>query len=349
MQSFYTDIDGQSLFFRTAGEGPAIFLFHASPSSSAMLIPLIEALAEDFLVIAPDTPGYGQSDPLTTGLVNMRAYTDCLHQFVRQLGLDKVAIYGTATGAQLGIRYALDHPSQVTHLFLDNAAHFTERQRNAILESYFPDITPRSDGSHLLTVWTMVRDLFTFFPWCFDQPQYRLSSPLPPAAVLHRVALDYLVAGSKYHLAYRAAFEHEKAAFVQDLQVPTTLFNWKSSIVQPYIQQLIQQGLPTNIAVKEIATAHRIASMAAHIKEKVGGEGYSQVDFRGCEKASPVVERPSDLPQLELDEYGGYLLKAWFYLRDQQIRKENLSDAEKLIQPVELQRRLVHWLQTERF
>ena len=347
MQSFYTDIDGQSLFFRIAGEGPAIILFHASPSSSAMLVPLIEALAKDFLVIAPDTPGYGQSAPLTAETVNMRTYTDCLHQLVQQLGLDQVAIYGTATGAQLGIRYTLDHPDQVTHLFLDNAAHFTEQQRTAILKAYFPDITPRSDGGHLMTVWTMVRDLFTFFPWCFDQAQYRLSSPIPPSTVLHRVALDYLIAGTNYHLAYRAAFEHEKAAFVQDLQVRTTLFNWTGSIVQPYIQQLIQQGLPANVVVKEIETANRMASMAAHIKEESEGAGHAKVDLSSCETRSPLLERQEDLPRLSIDEYGGYLLKAWFHLRDKQLRAEQVSKEQKLIQAEELQRQLIHWLRTE--
>jgi len=347
MRSFYTAIDGQSLFFRTAGDGPPIFLFHASPSSSAMLTPLIEALAKDFLVIAPDTPGYGQSAPLYAAAINMRTYANCLHHLVQQLGFDQIAIYGTATGAQLGIRYALDHPDQVTHLFLDNAAHFTEQQRSAILKAYFPDITPRSDGGHLLTVWTMVRDLFTFFPWCFDQPEYRLSSPIPPAPVLHRVALDYLMAGSNYHLAYKAAFEHEKAAFVQDLQIPTTLFHWTSSIVQPYIQQLIQQGLPTNVVVKEIETTNRMASMAAHIKEKNGGRGHAELDLSHCELAPPVVPRQMDLPRLEPDEYGGYLLKAWFHLRDQQARAENVLREQKLIQAEELQRQLIRWLQME--
>ncbi|NRB52708.1 MAG: alpha/beta hydrolase [Saprospiraceae bacterium] len=348
MQSYQIAIEGRPLFFRTLGEGPALLLFHASPSSSAMLIPLMEALAEHFLVLAPDTPGYGQSMGLSQKPSGMRSYAKVMRRLTEELGLTHIGIYGTATGAQLGIRYALDYPDQVSHLFLDNAAHFTERQREEILQSYFPDISPKSDGSHLMTVWTMVRDLFTFFPWCFDQVQYRLPTGLPPASILHKVALDYLVAGTDYHLAYRAAFQHEKAAFVQDLSCPTTIFNWTGSIVQAYIQQLIQQGLPQQVSVHDVATADRISTMAKHILEKWGGGGKAEnIDFRQCEVASPAAALAMDLPTLEVDAHGGHLMKAWFYLRDQQVQAKEVADGNRLIQAEELHKQLVRWFQTE--
>lgn len=347
MQSYQIDIDGQPLHFRSAGEGPALLLFHASPSSSAMLIPLMQELAGHFSVIAPDTPGYGRSKGLPKAPSGMRSYAKVMHQLAQALGLDRYAVYGTATGAQLGIRYALDYPAEVSHLYLDNAAHFTEEQRNEILRSYFPDIRPRWDGGHLMTVWTMVRDLFTFFPWCFDQAQYRLPGKLPPAVVLHKVALDYFVAGTDYYLAYRAAFQHEKAAFVQDLQCPTTLFNWTGSIVRPYIQQLIDQGLPSNVKVQEITSADRISSMASHIKAQGRLEAAKiELELEACRVAIPLKPLATDLPKLEIDEHGGYLLKAWFYLRDQQARAEGASEGEQLFQAAELQRGLVRWLQS---
>ena len=50
--------------FRAAGGGPPVVLLHQSPRSSAELVPLMQVLARHFRVIAPDTPGYGQSDPV---------------------------------------------------------------------------------------------------------------------------------------------------------------------------------------------------------------------------------------------------------------------------------------------
>lgn len=347
MHSYQIDLDGQNLHFRTMGEGPALLLFHASPSSSAMMIPLMKALAQHFLVLAPDTPGYGQSMGLSEKPNGMRSYAKVMKRLTEALGLTRFGIYGTATGAQLGIRYALDYPDQVSHLFLDNAAHFTEKQREAILQSYFPDTSPRSDGGHLMTIWTMVRDLFTFFPWCFDQTKYRLAGGLPPASVLHKVAMDYLVAGKDYHLAYRAAFQHEKAAFVQDLSCPTTLFNWTSSIVQPYIQQLIQQGLPQNISVQDVTTVDRIDSMAKHMEEQLsGGESTIELDLTQCQVPDPPLDLEMNLPKLEVDSHGGYLMKAWFHLRDQQAQAGNVLNEDPLIHAEELHAQLVRWLQT---
>ena len=164
-------------FFRTLGSGPPLVLLHASPSSSLMMVPLARMLADRYTVVAPDTPGYGKSAPLPLASTDppvMSDYAEWLGNFLAALGVTRCALYVTATGAQLAIRYALTHPEYVHQLYLDNAAHFTDDQRSEILRDYFPDISPAYDGSHLLTVWTLVRDLFTFFPWCHARPENRL-------------------------------------------------------------------------------------------------------------------------------------------------------------------------------
>ena len=132
MQSHYFQINHHQLHFRCAGTGPPLILFHASPSSSRMFIPLIEALSAHFFVFAPDTPGYGQSSPLGIAKPGMEDYANFFHQVFEKTGWEKVALYGTATGAQLAIRYALQYPEQISQLYLDNAADFTDEQRKAI-------------------------------------------------------------------------------------------------------------------------------------------------------------------------------------------------------------------------
>ena len=54
------------LHYRSQGANhlPVIVLLHASPMSSANMLPIMNALSDSFKVIALDTPGYGQSDPL---------------------------------------------------------------------------------------------------------------------------------------------------------------------------------------------------------------------------------------------------------------------------------------------
>ena len=56
-------IDGLDIFYREAGSknAPTVLLLHGFPTSSHMFRNLIPELAEDYHVIAPDYPGYGNS------------------------------------------------------------------------------------------------------------------------------------------------------------------------------------------------------------------------------------------------------------------------------------------------
>ena len=56
-------VDGLDIFFREAGfkDSPAIVLLHGFPTSSHMFRNLIPDLADQFYLVAPDYPGYGNS------------------------------------------------------------------------------------------------------------------------------------------------------------------------------------------------------------------------------------------------------------------------------------------------
>src|SRR5690349_15151334 len=63
-QQFKTQrVDGVDIFYREAGDKnkPTILLLHGFPSSSHMYRNLIDNLSNDFRLIAPDYPGFGQS------------------------------------------------------------------------------------------------------------------------------------------------------------------------------------------------------------------------------------------------------------------------------------------------
>src|SRR5215467_126401 len=58
------EVDGVGVFYREAGpkDAPTIVLLHGYPSSSRMYDGLIPLLAGRYHLIAPDYPGFGQSD-----------------------------------------------------------------------------------------------------------------------------------------------------------------------------------------------------------------------------------------------------------------------------------------------
>ena len=62
------EIDGLEIFYREAGpaDAPTVLLLHGFPTSSHMFRNLIPALADEFHLVAPDYPGYGNSPSSTS-------------------------------------------------------------------------------------------------------------------------------------------------------------------------------------------------------------------------------------------------------------------------------------------
>ena len=123
----------------------------------------------------------------------------------KNLGVTEVALYGSATGAQIAIEFAKAYPEKCRQLILDNAAHFTDSERDDIMSRYFPSIEAQADGAHLQTAWTMAHGLFKWFPWYAQDHDHLIHDDEPPTAMVHATALAYLTAGKDYAQAYRRA------------------------------------------------------------------------------------------------------------------------------------------------
>ena len=197
---------------RRAGSGPPVVLLHESPRSSAAFIPMIEALAERFTVIAPDTPGYGGSDPLDLHRPQIADYADALKEVIDALGLERAALFGRHTGAAIAIEFANCYPAQVSGVVLEGCPAFTPEEMEELVASYLPPFRPVWDGGHVAWLWSRIRDQFSFFPWNRQGPASRLAIDMPRPSILNRIATDLLLAGDGYRVAYEAAFRYDGAA-----------------------------------------------------------------------------------------------------------------------------------------
>jgi len=123
-------VDGINLFYREAGSesAPAVLLLHGFPTSSHMFRNLIPALADDYRVIAPDYPGYGNSDMPSreTFTYSFDRFAELVDGLLMQLSIDRYAMYVMDYGAPVGWRLALKHPDKITGLIIQNGNAYEE-------------------------------------------------------------------------------------------------------------------------------------------------------------------------------------------------------------------------------
>jgi pimeloyl-ACP methyl ester carboxylesterase len=118
-------VDGVGIFYREAGprNAPTILLLHGYPSSSHMFRDLIPLLADRFHVVAPDYPGFGNSDapPPETFPYTFDHLADVTEHFTEALGLKRYALYMQDYGGPVGFRLAARHPERISALIIQNA------------------------------------------------------------------------------------------------------------------------------------------------------------------------------------------------------------------------------------
>lgn len=123
-------VDGVKIFYREAGprDAPAILLLHGFPTSSHMFRYLMPLLADRYRLVAPDYPGFGQSDmpppdKFTYSFDNVAALID---KFTASVGLTRYALYLQDYGAPIGYRIATAHPERVSALVVQNGNAYDE-------------------------------------------------------------------------------------------------------------------------------------------------------------------------------------------------------------------------------
>jgi len=121
------DVDGFKIFYREAGSpnAPKLLLLHGFPTSSHMFRDLIPLLSHKLHIVAPDLPGFGNSDmPTSKGTFDWIA--EKIDRFTEVIGFDKYAIYVFDYGAPTGFRLAVKHPDRITAIMSQNGNAYEE-------------------------------------------------------------------------------------------------------------------------------------------------------------------------------------------------------------------------------
>jgi pimeloyl-ACP methyl ester carboxylesterase len=113
-------VDGITLHYFTAGSGKPLIFIHGYAQSAHMWSKIMPQFAERFQVIAPDLPGFGESEIPASGL-DMKTAATRIHALALALGVQKASVVGHDIGLMVAYAYAAMHPTEVERLVLMDA------------------------------------------------------------------------------------------------------------------------------------------------------------------------------------------------------------------------------------
>lgn len=149
------DIKGVNIAYREAGDpsNPAIVLLHGFPSSSHQYRKVLNSLSDQFYLIAPDYPGFGNSDfPSSTEYeYTFDNLATTIDAFLEKKQIQKYALMIQDYGAPIGFRIATKHPERITAIINQNGNAYLEGLGKAWkgIENLWADRNKTTEGALL--------------------------------------------------------------------------------------------------------------------------------------------------------------------------------------------------------
>ena len=116
--------EGLSIFYREAGDpgNPKLLLLHGFPASSHQYRNLISALSDRFHIIAPDYPGFGNSDMPSPDKFDYTfdRLSEIIEVFLKKIGFTHFGLYMQDYGGPVGFRIVTRHPDWLEWLIIQN-------------------------------------------------------------------------------------------------------------------------------------------------------------------------------------------------------------------------------------
>ncbi len=207
----YVDTAFGQVHYRTTGEdfvGPPIVMLHQTASSSEMFEALMLELGNEFMIFAPDTPGFGGSfRPSERGTIPL--YARALLAALEGRQIETCLLFGHHTGATIAVEMLHQRKTLASKLALSGPCLLTNEGARELAQKT-PAMELRADGGHLQQVWERIL----------------AKDPEAPLALREREATLTLSAGPRWTEGYHAVFNHA-AEFDRDLRavdVPTLVF-----------------------------------------------------------------------------------------------------------------------------
>lgn len=208
----YTKCRYGQLHYRIAGSHGSrspLLLLHPSPLSGYVYENLMADMARDRLVIAPDTPGYGMSDP-PPAPAEIADFAAVMLDFITDMGLAIVDVMGYHTGSLTAVEMARQSPDVVRKIVMISATMFTPEETNSFREKYKPPTVDERPPA-MATRWPWFKNEF----WRMEKSEHR--------------QFNLFLEGQRNpdwtHWGHRAAFNYDIASALKAATHPILILN----------------------------------------------------------------------------------------------------------------------------
>lgn len=237
----FVRVDGEEVHLRrisgvgadAAGKRPLVMI-HASPGSSRSLAALMRAFHSvdpSRTLIAPDTPGNGDSFAPAPENPDIPWYAASLRDLLDVLQIERADLYGAHTGARTACEAAAAYPERFASVTFDGIGDYSPEMRELLVREYAPEMEPDDYGRHFIWAFNFVRDQALHFPHFQRDPDHRLMTrAVPSAEELHAATLEVLKGLKSYHKAYRAAFSYQSSERMGAIKIPAMLLSAQNEL-----------------------------------------------------------------------------------------------------------------------
>ena len=111
------EVNGVEVAYRHSGEGPPLVLLHGAGDDGRIWGAQVDALADEFTVIAWDEPGAGGSSDVPPHFT-LSDYADCLAALIGTLDLGSAHVCGLSWGGTIALETYRRHPGRFASLAL---------------------------------------------------------------------------------------------------------------------------------------------------------------------------------------------------------------------------------------
>ncbi|MFC7069649.1 alpha/beta fold hydrolase [Halobaculum lipolyticum] len=112
------ETNGVETYYERRGDGPPVVFVHGAAVDRTQWAPQIEALADEYTVVAYDVRGHGRTGGSDRGSYSIDLFAADLSALVEALDLDRPVVCGLSMGGCIAMTYAARHPDRLSGLVL---------------------------------------------------------------------------------------------------------------------------------------------------------------------------------------------------------------------------------------